>query len=227
MFGITGRFFPIVSTSNGRILNQKFKASNSYREHGKDYQIAVDVRFDDECNNGHESFSMTADITENRRFYMSGCCHDEIAKHFPSLAKLVKWHLSSTDGPMHYIANTLYHAVEHGPTHAWVYYTGTSMSDPLRLSPGETKERLLGYFKAAKAKEAEGKPGYRVEWDEKTIKVANFDHARSSAIWPEATVEQLRDKEQLAARLPGLLAEFHADMVAAGFEWPQRMEIAA
>lgn len=39
-----------------------------------------------------------------------GCIHDEVAKHFPELAHLIKWHLSSTDGPMHYVANTVYWA---------------------------------------------------------------------------------------------------------------------
>jgi hypothetical protein len=36
--------------------------------------------------------------------------HEELAVVFPELAHLTKWHLVSTDGPMHYIANTTYHA---------------------------------------------------------------------------------------------------------------------
>jgi hypothetical protein len=59
------------------------------------------------------------------------CLHDEIAKAFPELAKYIKWHLCSTDGPMHYVANTVFHADEHGPTHAWVYFTG--QADPLGI----------------------------------------------------------------------------------------------
>jgi hypothetical protein len=41
---------------------------------------------------------------------MGGCIHEDIAKHFPELMPYIKWHLTSTDGPMHYLANTLYHA---------------------------------------------------------------------------------------------------------------------
>lgn len=37
-----------------------------------------------------------------------GCIHGEIAKHFPALAPFVKWHLCSSDGPLHYVANTVY-----------------------------------------------------------------------------------------------------------------------
>jgi len=43
------------------------------------------------------------------RLEACGCLHDEIRQHFPELAHLIKWHLVSTDGPLHYIANTLYH----------------------------------------------------------------------------------------------------------------------
>lgn len=75
-------------------------------------QIRAEIRFDDECGNGHNSFAITGEIRRPgaRDCDSCGCIHDEIAKHFPELAHLIKWHLTSSDGPMHYIANTLYHA---------------------------------------------------------------------------------------------------------------------
>lgn len=223
--GIEGRSFGVVTASNGRIMNQRIGATRYYKEGAHDYRITVSLRFDDEWKNGHETFAVTADICEADggywREYSGGCCHDDIAKQFPELAHLIQWHLCSTDGPMYYTANTLYHALEHGATHAWVYYLGPRATDPLGFGDDSVKERLLGYLKADKAREAEGKQGYRVEWDTKTVKVANFDHARSTAIWPDATVEQLRDKTQLDARLPALLAAFKADMLGAGFCWPE------
>lgn len=178
------------------------------------------VRFDDECGNGHNTFSITASVREpgNRDIAAGGCLHDDIAKVYPELAPLIKWHLWSTDGGLHYVANTVYHAEEHGPTHAWVYYTG--QSDPLGL--GGTRERLLGYETADDARKAEGQPGYRVQWDEKTAKVRNLDYARATAAWPEATDEDLTApglKERLEARLPALLAEFRAAMEGLGFTW--------
>ena len=81
---------------------------------GKNHYIRARIRFDDECGNGHQSFAVTADIHElrNGRYIEDGggCCHDEIAKAFPWIAPYIKWHLTSTDGPMHYVANTIYWA---------------------------------------------------------------------------------------------------------------------
>lgn len=86
-----------------------------YTENGTKCRIKLEIRYDDECGNGHNSFAMTADIyeqsTNGRWAHRSGgCCHEAIAQHFPELAHLIKWHLCSSDGPMHYIANTAYHA---------------------------------------------------------------------------------------------------------------------
>lgn len=71
------------------------------------------IRFDDECQNGHQTFSITTDVTTNESrkqcdIAAGDCLHDDIAKIFPELAPLIKWHLFSTDGPMHYLANTVY-----------------------------------------------------------------------------------------------------------------------
>ena len=78
--------------------------------------LVANVRFDDECKNGHNTFAITADLYEEarrgkKRYLTScGCQHDLVAIHFPELAPLIKWHLTSTDGPLHYVANTVYHA---------------------------------------------------------------------------------------------------------------------
>ena len=50
-------------------------------------------------------------------------------------------------------------------------------------------------------------------------KEPDLEAARETAIWPDATLEQLQDEEQLKARLPGLLAEFRAAVESLGFEW--------
>jgi hypothetical protein len=216
VLGVEGRFFAVIAWPNGKLANQQFKATRYWQEKGRSYRITAELRFDDDCKNGHETFSITADIREDNREYMGGCCHEEIEKRFPEFAPLIEWHLCSTDGPMHYPANALYHALEHGATHAWVYYTGAI--DPLAVAG--TKERLVGYVKADKAREAEGQTGYRVQWDEKTVKTAHLEHARSCAVWPDAALEQLRDKAALDARLPALLERFKAAMLACGFVYP-------
>ena len=85
-----------------------------YKENGVQYRITVEVRHDDDCGNGHNTFSITADIKRqagNRWIEDScGCLHAEVSRHFPELAPLIKWHLCSTDGPLHYISNSLYWA---------------------------------------------------------------------------------------------------------------------
>lgn len=82
------------------------------------------VRFDNSCKNAEPSFGITGGIYgphripyedrivfEGKTYWMHscGCVHEEIEKTFPELAPFLKFHLSSPSGPMHYIANGLYH----------------------------------------------------------------------------------------------------------------------
>jgi hypothetical protein len=127
--------------------------------------IKAEVRYDDECGNGHNTFSITADIYDRypRRGettigfagktywnYAGGCCHDEVAKAFPELAPFIKFHLWSSNEPMHYIANGLYWAGHKG-------FRGTEKNDPPNLEhlkstigwgllQGETDEVLKDYL---------------------------------------------------------------------------------
>ena len=48
-------------------------------------------------------------------------------------------------------------------------------------------------------------------------KEPELDTARSSAIWPDATLEQLQDEAALANRLPALLADFRQVVESYGF----------
>lgn len=82
---------------------------------GECVYMRVEIRHDDECGNGHNSFSITADISKYKSmstlgsaFLAGGCLHEEIEKHFPEYKPLIRWHLTSTDGPMHYIPNTVF-----------------------------------------------------------------------------------------------------------------------
>lgn len=102
------------------------KQVKKFRAEFGDNVIIAEVRHDDECGNGHNTFAITAEIYEpymqrgeatainakGRTVWLNscGCCHEEVAKHFPLLAPFIKWHLTSTDGPMHYLASTIYHA---------------------------------------------------------------------------------------------------------------------
>lgn len=229
ILGVPGRMYPRHPRSNGTWAAQKWiSQARPIKGYDKGAGLRVEIRFDDSCSNGHDTFAITADVRVpgRRDIEAGGCLHEDIARVFPELAPLIRWHLVSTDGPMHYVANTVYHADEHGPTHAWVYYTAPE-SDPLGI--GDKGERLLSYAKRQEAEQAEGKPGYRVQWDIKTVKTRNLDHARSCAVWPEATDAELtvdRDalKAALLARHPQLMAEFRQAMENAGLAWSPAKE---
>jgi len=150
--------------------------------------LVAHVRYDDECKNGHNTFAITADLYDRDRSYGEawvmnfnrkkrylgsyGCLHDLVAEHFPELARYIKWHLTSSDGPMHYVANTIFWA-----------------------TPDENGNEDIG-----------------ARYDRPRLALA-----RKSAVWPDATLEQLSDRAALEARLPALLEEFRKDVESLGF----------
>ncbi|MDD5540949.1 MAG: hypothetical protein PHG61_09690 [Candidatus Marinimicrobia bacterium] len=105
----------------------KHQVKNFSREFYQDgilCKLVVNVRYDDRCGNGHNTFAITADLfdrchrnrepstelsTGKRRWLGSwGCLHGKIKKVYPEMAKYIKWHSVSSDGPMYYIENTMY-----------------------------------------------------------------------------------------------------------------------
>lgn len=99
--------------------NQKQQHVKHFIENGKKHTLFIYIRHDDQCGNGHNTFAITGSLYEGehkteprseRNLISCGCIHDDIAKHAPEFAPFIKWHLTSTDAPMHYIANTCYHA---------------------------------------------------------------------------------------------------------------------
>lgn len=246
--------------------------------------IIAMVRYDDECGNGHNSFAITGELYDRdfikgessvtnskgveRYLGACGCLHEEIAKHFPELKPLIKWHLVSSKGPMHYVANTLWHASDSASP-------GKAPGTPCQF---EERVQFLGFpvtFKASKSlrewmrthpdhntlepvpvlyvkrpgETCDFKPKFTLtgfpvkEWHQAPFdsemearewiaamghgwqfveipvgwiqpKERNLDYARSSAVWPEATDEELcQEPEKLKAalleRLPALMAEFY------------------
>lgn len=101
--------------ARGRISSQTWVSGRRpCPSYGQRAYIQAEIRFDDNCKNGRESFAITATIANpgdiDRNWLAGGCCHDEIAAAFPELAHLIPWHLTSLDGPMHYAANAVYMA---------------------------------------------------------------------------------------------------------------------
>ena len=172
-------------------------------------RLTVTVRHDDECGNGHNTFSIAGTLVtlhNDNRWHGDawGMLHDEVAKFFPELEPLLKWHLCSTDGPMHYVANSLYHAKpipkEQGQ---WYFY----LEDKLIKIVGR-EER--GKFIARYGSWAEFKPCCN-----SMAKDPDLIAARSCAVWPEAELEDFTE-EKLLARLPALMEEFKTAVEALG-----------
>ena len=148
-------------------------------ENGQPCVLVAKVQYDDKCNNGHNTFTITGELydrsyrirgdslvdqlknSSGKTLWLGscGCLHDEITERFPELAPNIKWHRVSTDGPMHYIANSMYHAKE-----------------------------------------------------------PNLEYARSSAVWPDAQLEDFTE-EKLKARLPALMEDFRRDVESLGFTY--------
>jgi len=101
-----------------------------YDRNGKQARIYAEIRFDDNCKNGHHTFAITAhvQIPGARDWEACGCLHDDIVRIFPELARLIPWHLCSADGPMHYEANALYHAGDRD-------HNGKREGEPCRFQP--------------------------------------------------------------------------------------------
>jgi hypothetical protein len=141
--GVKGRFQNVATwPDGGRIANQKFVSCHRKTESGT--QLQVTIRFDDNCKNGHESFSITATEYENGRDVAGGCMHDDIVKVFPEFEPLIAFHLCSVDGPMHYVSNTCFMA---GDRDCWGLQKGelryknelVARDDEHRISLDKTK----------------------------------------------------------------------------------------
>lgn len=120
-----------------RRQTKEFTKKDHIDQYGDKVRIVATVRYDDNCGNGHNTFGITADIYRGRRLESAGCQHEEVANAFPELAPFIKWHLTSSDGPMHYIADSVYHAKEGN-----LEYARSSAVWPAAELSDFTKEKL-------------------------------------------------------------------------------------
>ena len=234
VFGVQARAHNVVqNTDTGRILNQEIAVfGRPIKGYGTNASISVKLRFDDSCRNGHESFAITAEVRRlgQRGIEAGGCLHDDIAKVFPELAPLIKWHLTSTDGPMHYVANNCYNA---GDCDCWGLRKGERRpilgpDKMLTWVPKITPEKYVKGAQQPVPVLVEYEPWCR----EGEGKERDLDAARRTAVWPDATDEELcQERPQLEAalkaRLPALLAEFKQAMLEIGFIYPEKVDAPA
>ncbi len=224
MLGVEGTFSEVrfSSTNDKLIKSQTFKSkARVFNYYGSPAGITVTVRFDDECGNNHASFAVTADISQRGRWAAGGCCHDEIVQAFPEFAPLIKWHFMNSDGPMHYVSNTSYHASQVKKFQHFVYFTDK------KIIGSDTLLALLSDEKLEEFKTKYPNVPIKVKTElTSDSKDRDLIAARSCAIWPEATDKQLclpkaKLTKLLEKRLPALIEEFKQVIAAIGFQWSE------
>jgi len=171
-----------------------------------------------------------------------GCDHDAITANFPHLAKYVKWHLVNVgSGPMHYLANTLYHAGD-------CDYNGLRAGEKRQIVNGRTKlprwelvavnaegVKISSTPTGDKYRESETVPLFILEHNadgENAPEVAprlewrplyrigegkdrDLEAARRTAVWPNASDEELSlPREELKAKLIARLTALMAEFEA-------------
>lgn len=114
----------------------EYKHKRIYTEDGEKLKMVVKISLDDNCKNKICDWSITADIyyesSKHWIFYKGGCCHEEIEKVFPELAKFIPLHLSNHYGASLYPTdNGIYHMKNSGKKVAMDY---------LRISEEEYNE---------------------------------------------------------------------------------------
>jgi len=210
--------------------DQSLTEFKTWTENKQRYKLTVTIRYDDRCGNGHNTFSVTGVLHVNGRWDSCGCLHDLIQERVPKYSHLIKWHLVSSDGPMHYIANTLYHVSDRD---CW----GLRKGERRQIRNGKTgklswRSAILDSqgqeVEPDKYFDSDTKPPitYTVEyvpWEHiGEGKACELDLARSTAVWPDATATELLAPDleaKLTARLPRLLDEFRRDIEALGFTY--------
>lgn len=220
-----------MSTNSVLTKKQEKTFRTEYKgKHGQSCVLIVKVRYDDQCGNGHNTFAITGELydrsdripheasvknSSGKTLWLgsSGCLHEEITKRFPELAPFIKWHSVSTDGPMHYVANSTYHAKaipkEQGQYYAYLKEPVTGVEKLLKIVDEATKAKLDALHGDAMRYE----PYYN-----RSAKEPNLEYARSCAVWPDAQLEDFTE-EKLKARLPALMEEFKRDVESLGFTY--------
>ena len=206
---------------------KKFRAEYT-DDNGHACVLVATVRYNDECRNGHNSFAITGSLydrsgyisgesstvnTDGKKLWLGscGCLHEDIARRIPELAPFIKWHLVSSDAPMHYIANTMYHAKaipkEQGEYFAYYTEPVTGKKTLLEIVNEDMKAKLDARHGSAMSYE----PHYN-----SMAKEPNLNAARSCAVWPDAQLEDFT-AAKLQARLPALMEDFQRDIESLGF----------
>lgn len=181
-------------------------------------QIRIRMQYDDDCGNGHNSFSITGDWWETKPTNSRkepdccGCIHDLIEKYAPDLAKYIKWHLCSSDGPIHYLGNAVYSA---GNQDCWKRAPGdVSQSEYGIRFNGSTvthfiNSKLYTYLKTAIENEVHEFKVITVTHKKKpNTFTPNYSVNDFTDIWHECPFKTITEAEEMCKALMNETVEF-------------------
>jgi len=180
-------------------------------------------------------FSITGDTWELGKSRTDrnslGCGALTLGDYIPELAHLDKYHLCSIKEPMHYVANSMYHASDKD---CW----GLRKGEKRQIKNGKTGELCwervvvdkegneIEIYNLQKHKDSNTQPeneNLKIEWRPWCRigegKEPDLQAARRCAIWPDAELQDFTE-EKLKMRLPELMKQFKKDVTEAGIEWP-------
>jgi len=208
------------------ILTKNQKVSFNKTLFSEKYNCTIDIccniRFDDQCGNGHNSFGITGGVYESgkkrcdKNVIAYGCVHDDIILYFPEFSHLIKYHLVSSDCPMHYIANTLYHS-------RTTDTKGKKAGDPIRFNEFlkfdnipftfSDNKGLFAYIKNIKdfsnleIEEIvyDGEDSYNYN---SNYSLTGFDLHNASGKWYQAPFKNKKDAEEFLQALQNFKHEF-------------------
>lgn len=134
------------TTNKLTYLSTKF-----FTENKEEYRITVTVSLNDDCHNNMCDWGITADIRRKNKYgryeeYMGGCCHGEITKYAPELAKFIPLHRCNHYGaPMYPVGNGTYH-IKNSDKSVAIEYLRISDKEYSKLSEAVDDEMYFKYL---------------------------------------------------------------------------------
>jgi len=123
-----------------------------------------------------------------------------------SLVRFTRWqHVDIYGVPMYYFENTAHHASRTAITGWFVYCKKPWFENRVLVEYANNEARKNEI-------EALSGPDIIIELEERLVSEPNLEYARATAIWEDATFEQLRSEECLNKHLIDLQVEFYQDM---------------
>ena len=191
--------------------------TKKWTENGTSTALVVDVRHDDRCGNGHNTLSVTGNLSENSQWVAGGCMHEEIARRFPELKPAIKFHLCSTDGPLHYLKNALFLA---GNRDCWGHSKGDPFTKKKSVTFGDNP--IQHTFKSDRFVEFLKKYGPSSNYDYEILEIHHdkreFDPKYTfggyDAEWYQCPFDNLREAEKFLYALQECSPRFETTVVS-------------